>query len=101
MNVRKILYEDKDFRIGCDYLNDLNKISLHLDIVEGSWSYSVYKKLDKVFKTLVEEFMGEGYNEIYAVPLKVDLKAQKLIKLFGFEIIRIIDNNVVMIYKIK
>ena len=99
LNVRKILYKDKDFRIGCDYLNNLNKISLHLDIIEGSWSYSVFKKIDKVFKTLKEEFKGDGYNEIYATPFKSDKKAQKLISMFGFKIIN--DHNDLTVMKIK
>ena len=100
MNVRKILYEDKDIRIGCDYLNDIKKIALHLDITEGSWSYSVYKKTDKVFKTLIEGFRGDGYNEIYATPFKSDKKAQKLISMFGFELINDHDDLTVMKIKI-
>lgn len=101
MHVRKTVYKDNEFHIGCSYLNNKEQISLHLDISKNSWSYSCYKKLNKIFNNLVSKFKGEGYNKIYALPFKEDLKAQKLIKLFGFEIIRIIDNNVVMIYKIK
>ena len=99
LNVRKILYEDKDIRIGCDYLNDIKKISLHLDITEGSWSCSIYKKIDKVFKTLMAEFKGDGYTELYATPFKSDKKAQKLISMFGFKIIN--DHNDLTVMKIK
>ena len=100
LNVRKILYKDKDFRIGCDYLNDIKKIALHLDVTEGSWSCSIYKKIDKIFKTLIEGFKGDGYTEIYATPFKSDKKAQKLIAMFGFKIINDHDNLTVMKIKI-
>ena len=96
MDIRKVLYKDKDICIGCDYLNALNKIALHLDITKGSWSYSVFKKIDKVLKTLIEEFKGDGYKEIYATPLKNDKKSHKLISMFGFKIINNHNNLTVM-----
>ena len=99
MHVRKTVYKDDEFHIGCSYLNNKEQISLHLDIIEGSWSYSVFKKIDKVFKTLIEEFKGDGYNEIYATPFKSDKKAQKLISMFGFKIIN--DHNDLTVMKIK
>ena len=99
MDIRKVLYKDKDICIGCDYLNALNKIALHLDITEGSWSCSIFKKIDKVFKTLMAEFKGDGYTELYATPFKSDKKAQKLISMFGFKIIN--NHNNLTVLKIE
>jgi len=81
---RETLYRDSDVEFLCDYLWDIKKVALHLNITPGAWSASKFKKYYSIFvNTIAPNLKSEGYNEVYATPLEHDKKAQKLIRMFG------------------
>jgi hypothetical protein len=81
---RETLYQDEDVHFLCDYLWDIQKVSLHLNITPGAWSVSKFKKYYSIFINKIVPFLkARNYNEVYATPLENDIKAQKLIKMFG------------------
>jgi hypothetical protein len=84
MNARRTLYRDAEVTFLCDYLFNGEKVALHLNIEEGAWSPSKFKRYHSIFTNIVApNLKSEGYNEVYATPLEHDKKAQKLIKMFG------------------
>jgi hypothetical protein len=83
--VREKLYEDADCRVSCDHLFDRTKISLHLNFNEGAWTPSKFKRYKRIFNGLLSNFKDKSYTEVYATPFENDVKAQKLIAMFGFE----------------
>jgi uncharacterized protein (UPF0216 family) len=38
-----------------------------------------------MYKDIIDNFKKEGFTEIYAAPVKGNLKAKKLAKIFGFK----------------
>lgn len=81
---RETLYEDEDVCFLCDHLRELNKVALHLNITPGAWSPSKFKKYRSIFVNLIAPGLkAEGYDEVYATPFENDIKAQKLIAMFG------------------
>jgi len=82
--MRQTLYEDKDVCFLCDYLVDIGKVALHLNITPGAWSPSKFKRFYNIFVNVVAPGLkAEGYNEVYATPFENDIKARKLIAMFG------------------
>lgn len=81
---RETLYQDEDVHFLCDHLWNIQKVSLHLNITPGAWSVSKFKKYYSIFVNKIVPFLkARNYNEVYATPLENDIKAQKLIKMFG------------------
>jgi hypothetical protein len=83
--VREKIYEDTDVEVLCDHLFDGTKISLHLNFNEGAWTPSKFKRYKQIFQGMLANFRDKRYTEVYATPFENDVKAQKLIALFGFK----------------
>jgi hypothetical protein len=84
MNARRTLYRDAEVTFLCDYLFNGERVALHLNIEKGAWSPSKFKRYHSIFTNVVAPGLkSEGYNEVYATPLEHDMKAQKLIRMFG------------------
>lgn len=84
MNPRRTLYQDAEVTFLCDYIFELERVALHLNIEKGAWSPSKFKRYRSIFTNVIApNLKAEGYNEVYATPLEHDKKAQKLIKMFG------------------
>jgi len=82
--MRQTLYEDEDVCFLCDHLREIDKVALHLNITPGVWSPSKFKKFYSIFVNVVAPGLkAEGYNEVYATPFENDVKARKLIAMFG------------------
>lgn len=59
-------------------------MALHLNIADGAWSPSKFKRYYSIFTNIIApELKGEGFGEVYATPFENDVKARKLIKMFG------------------
>lgn len=82
---RETLYQDADVEVLGDYLFNRTKIALHLNLSEGSWTPSKFKRYKQIFQGLLANFRDKRYTEVYATPFENDVKAQKLIALFGFK----------------
>jgi len=82
---RETLYKDEDVCFMCDHLFDKTKIAMHLDITEGAWSPSKFKRYKFLFQGMLADFRDKRYTEVYATPFENDVKAQKLIVMFGFK----------------
>ena len=83
-DIRETLYQDDDVHFLCDYLSGINIVALHLNITPGAWSVSKFKKYRSIFVDKIVPFLkAHNYNEVYATPFENDIKAQKLIKMFG------------------
>lgn len=83
--VRETLYQDADVEVLGDYLFNRTKIALHMNLNEGSWTPSKFKRYKQIFQGLLANFRDKRYTEVYATPFENDVKAQKLIALFGFK----------------
>ena len=82
--MRETLYKDDEVVFLCDYLRDIGKVALHLNIAPGAWSASKFKRYYSIFVNIVAPGLkAEGYNEVYATPFENDVKARKLIAMFG------------------
>jgi len=82
--MRETLYKDEEVCFLCDYLFHRTKVALHLNIAPGAWSPSKFKRYRSIFtNTVAPGLKIEGYNEVYATPFENDVKARKLIKMFG------------------
>ena len=82
--MRETLYKDSEVCFLCDYLFGRTKVALHLNIAEGAWSPSKFKRYYSIFiNTIAPGLKEEGFNEVYATPFENDVKARKLIKMFG------------------
>jgi inorganic triphosphatase YgiF len=82
---RETLYQDSDVELMVDYLFNRTKIALHLNLNDGSWTPSKFKRYKQIFQGLLANFRDKRYAEVYATPFENDVKAQKLIALFGFK----------------
>ena len=82
---RETLYQDADVEVLGDYLFNRTKIALHMNLSEGSWTPSKFKRYKQIFQGLLANFRDTRYTEVYATPFENDIKAQKLIALFGFK----------------
>lgn len=83
-DVRETLYQDEDVCFLCDHLREIDKVALHLNITPGAWSPSKFKRYYSIFVNVVAPGLkAEGYNEVYATPFENDVKARKLIAMFG------------------
>lgn len=80
---RETLYEDEDVCFLCDHLREVGKVALHLNITPGAWSPSKFKKYHSIFVNKIIPQLKPYYDEVYATPLENDIKAQKLITMFG------------------
>jgi hypothetical protein len=81
---RETLYQDEDVCFLCDHLREIDKVALHLNITPGAWSPSKFKRYRSIFVNVVAPGLkAEGYNEVYATPFENDVKARKLIAMFG------------------
>jgi hypothetical protein len=69
----------------CDHLFGGTKIAMHLDIAKGAWSATKFKKYRHLFQGMLADFRDKRYAEVYATPFENDVKAQKLIAMFGFK----------------
>lgn len=83
MEERETLYEDEDVCFLCDHLRDIGKVALHLSITPGAWSPSKFKKYRSIFVNKITPYLKPYYAEVYATPFENDIKAQKLIAMFG------------------
>jgi hypothetical protein len=82
---RETIYQDADVELLGDYLFNRTKIALHMNLSEGSWTPSKFKRYKQIFQRLLANFRDKRYTEVYATPFENDVKAQKLIALFGFK----------------
>ena len=82
---REMVYQDADVEVLCDYLFNRTKIALHLNMNDGSWTLAKFKRYKQIFQRLLANFRDKRYTEVYATPFENDIKAQKLIALFGFK----------------
>lgn len=84
--VRETLYRDDDVHFLCDYISNRTKVAMHLNITPGAWSPSRFKRYRAIFFTLVVPYLKDKqYGEVYATPFENDVKAQKLITMFGLK----------------
>jgi hypothetical protein len=82
--MRETLYKDDEVCFLCDYLFKRTKVALHLNIAPGAWSPSKFKRYHSIFINIVAPGLkAEGFDEVYATPFENDVKARKLIKMFG------------------
>jgi hypothetical protein len=65
--VREKIYEDADTEVLCDYMCNRTK------------------RYKQIFKGMLKDFEDKKYTEVYATPFENDVKAQKLITMFGFK----------------
>jgi hypothetical protein len=84
-SIRVTLYEDEDVLVECDYLLNRTKVAMHISFNEEVWSHSFFKRMVYIYVGILDNFKKEGYTEIYGAPLKGNLKAKKLAKMFGFK----------------
>jgi len=84
-SIRVTLYEDEELLVECDYLFNRTKIAMHVSFNEEVWSYSFFKKMLNIYNSILQNFKDGGYTEIYGAPVKGNLKAKKLAKMFGFK----------------
>jgi hypothetical protein len=83
--IRVTLYEDEEVLVECDYLFNRTKIAMHVSFNEEAWSFSFFKRMLNIYNSILQNFKDEGYSEIYGAPVKGNLKAKKLAKMFGFK----------------
>lgn len=84
--MRETLYQDNDVRFSCDYIINKTKVAMHLSIVPGAWSASKFKRYRAIFfQRIVPYLKDKKYGEVYATPFENDIKAQKLIEMFGLK----------------
>ena len=81
--MRETLYKDEDVCFLCDHLQDIGKVALHLNITPGAWSPTKFKKYRSIFINKIIPYLKPYYDEVYATPFENDIKAQKLIAMFG------------------
>jgi hypothetical protein len=82
--MRETLYRDEDVHFLCDYVVNNTKVAMHLNITPGAWSPSKFKQYRGIFfQRVVPYLKDKKYGEVYATPFENDIKAQKLIKMFG------------------
>ena len=82
--MRETLYQDEDVHFLCDYVVNKTKVAMHLNIAQGAWSPSKFKRYRTIFfQQVVPYLKDKKYGEVYATPFENDIKAQKLIKMFG------------------
>ena len=79
------MYEDENGYVLVDHFSNIQKAALHLHFNEGAWTLGKYKKYLVIFESILASLKDKCYTEIYATPLESDVKAQKLIAMFGFE----------------
>jgi len=84
-HVREKVYEDENGYVLVDHFSNIQKAALHLHFNEGAWTLGKYKKYLVIFESILASLKDKCYTEIYATPLESDVKAQKLIAMFGFE----------------
>ena len=83
--VREKIYEDADAQVLCDYILNRTKVTLHLSFSDGAWSPNKFKRYKGIFAKQILPFLRDkSYKEVYATPFENDIKAQKLIAMFGF-----------------
>jgi len=83
--VREKLYEDADIEVLCDHILNRTKVTLHLNFNVGAWSPAKFKRYKGIFAEQILPFLRDkSYKEVYATPFENDVKAQKLIAMFGF-----------------
>ena len=84
--VREKIYEDADICVGCDFVVNRTKAALHLHFNPGAWTPSKFKRYKNILAKQILPFLRDkGYKEVYATPFENDVKAQKLIAMFGFK----------------
>jgi hypothetical protein len=84
--VREKIYEDADGRVSCDHIFNRTTAALHLHFNPGAWSPSKFKRYKGIFARQILPFLRDkSYKEVYATPFENDVKAQKLIAMFGFK----------------
>ena len=84
--VREKIYEDADGRVSCDHLFNRTTVALHLHLNPGAWSLSKFRRYKGIFVKQILPFLRDkSYKEVYATPFENDVKAQKLIAMFGFQ----------------
>lgn len=84
--VRETLYQDNEVHFLCDYIINKTKVAMHLNITPGAWSPSRFKRYKAIFfEQVVPYLKDKQYGEVYATPFENDVKAQKLIVMFGLK----------------
>jgi hypothetical protein len=93
---RETLYQDADIEVLCDHLFNRTKIALHLNFNDGAWTHTKFKRYKQLFQKILADFRDKSYTEVYATPFENDVKAQKLVVLFGFKAFARIQGLVLM-----
>jgi len=97
--IRITLYEDEEVLVECDYLFNRTKVAMHISFNEDVWSHSFFKRMLNIYDSILQNFKNEGYTEIYGAPVKGNLKAKRLAKMFGFE--DFFENDELYLMKMK
>ena len=82
--IREKVYEDENGYVLVDYLFNIQKVALHLHLQDGAWSVGKYKRYRTIFEKILDGLREKCYTEVYALPFENNIKAQKLIAMFGF-----------------
>jgi hypothetical protein len=96
---RITVYQDSRVWVQCDHIHEHGVISLHVDLEPGVWSPGLFKFLQALLKEVSLQFKEEGYHEIYGVPTAGDSKAEKLVRMLGFE--KVYTANGLLVMRIK
>lgn len=83
--LRQKIYEDENGYVLLDYSPTVDKVALHLKFNEKAWTHRKYRKYREIFDGILADLGGKCYTEVYAYPFEHDVKAQKLIAMFGFK----------------
>ena len=83
--IREKVYEDENGYVLADYLFNIQKVALHLHFNEGAWSANKYRRYLLIFDSILDNLKHKGYTEVCTVAFEDNVKAQKLIAMFGFK----------------
>lgn len=84
-STRETLYKAEGVELLADHLFNRTKIALHLNLEKGAWTPLKFKQYRVIFQRLLADLRDKRYVEVYATPFENDIKAQRLIALFGFK----------------
>jgi len=78
---KHLLLEDDGMKLFAE-LNTTGNVLIHMDVEEGVWSLSTYKRWKLIWNNVLAKFKSEGIDEVFSLIPK-DCKIEKFQKLFG------------------
>ena len=88
-----VFWDDEDVSLSFQYYED--KVFAHS--TSRRWSKSLYYKYKDIWHVAKEELLEKGYKEIYVIIPAGDKKLFKFETMFGFKLIKQIDNLLLMV----